>query len=96
MTDMFALLFAAGAFGALLMISDALRTMAGGARLLLGPHGLAAQVHHRMVTIPRSATGLTCPAAGLPSTQRRRATLPNARRVARPALVPAAVRSAAA
>ena len=95
MTDMFALLFAAGALGALLMIADALRTMVGGARLLLGPQGLASQVHYRMVTIPRINSGSICPVAVLHSTQRRR-MLPGLRRAARPVLVPAAVRSAAA
>lgn len=96
MTDMFALLFAASALGALLMIADALRTMLGGARLLLGPHGLASRKHYRVMTISRTAAGFTYPAAVLPSTQRRPATLPSARRMTRPVLVPARVRSAAA
>ena len=95
MTDMFALLFAASAFGALLMIADALRTMRSGARLLLGPQGLAGQVHYQMVTIPRTATRVTCPAVVLPLIQRRHAPPPGLRRMARPVLVPPA-RSAAA
>ncbi len=93
---MFALLFAAGALGATLMIADALRTMLVGARLLLGPQGLAGQVHYRMVTIPRNAAGITSPAAVLPLTQRRRAQSSAQRRTARPVLVSTHARSAAA
>lgn len=91
---MFALLFAATALAALLMIADALRTMLGGARLLLGPHGLAGQVHYRTVTIRRTATAVTCPGADRPQGPRRR--MPQGQRRMRhvPASNPA--RSAAA
>lgn len=93
---MFALLFAAAAFAALLMIADALRTMLGGAQALLGPHGLAGQVHYRMVTIRRTATALTCPGADRPQGQRRRTSAPQTLRRTRHGLAAAPVRSAAA
>lgn len=92
---MFALLFAAVALAALLMIADALRTMLGSVQILLGPHGLAGQVHHRMVTVRRTATAVTCPRADRPQDQRRRA--PQIQRRMRSAVpVASPVRSAAA
>jgi len=91
---MFALLFAAIASAALLMIADAVRTMLGGARLLLGPHGLAGQVHYRMVTIRRTATAVTCPGADRPQGQRRR--VPQVQRQTRHVSVASPARSAAA
>ncbi len=91
---MFALLFAAVALAALLMIADAVRTMFGSAQVLLGPHGLAGQVHYRMVTVRRTVTALTGPRADRPQGQRRR--VPQVQRGMRHLPVSGRARSAAA
>lgn len=93
---MFALLFAGAALAALMMIADALRTMLSGAQTLLGPRGLAGQVHYRMVTIRRTATAITCPRADRPLGQRRRMPAPQTQRRARLDRVTVPARSAAA
>ena len=89
MTDIFALLFAATMLGAFLMIVDAMRAMAHGARLLLGPHGLAAQSHYRIVTIRRTATAIISPVGDRPQGPARRRTPSQGQRRTRPTLVPA-------